>query len=270
MKCRMHIFAASFAVIASVAAVPAEAGGLLGGIKDTVNNVTDTVTDTVDTVSDTIGDVTSTGGSGQGTNIGNILSLNDPDDNSLVNMDVGGGANLLTAGVGGVAKAGIKTNGLLNGTSVTLDLLGLGLDVALDLSLVDPSGPNTPNDPNIPNNPNGPILVGSLGGGNTFMITCAVNNTRQLLQVAANGKITAAEIKAWQRFASVQVIPIKLCPAAKKQVGQILMRSQKIELLRRAVAADQLIMATLSRTRYDVKDVVAVQRQKGQLVVYVY
>jgi hypothetical protein len=219
------------------------AGGVLGGLKDTVNNVTDTVTNTVDTVTNTVGDVVGgvadTGGGG--TTVGGVLS-------------VGGGNNLLTAGVGGV-KAGVSKNGLL------LNLLGLDLDVPLDLGLLDPTDPN---------DPNGPILVGSLGGGNTFMITCAVNNTRQLLQVAAQGKITAAEIKAWQRFANVQVVPIKLCPAAKKQVAQILARSQKVNLLRRAVVADALISASLSRTRYDANDVVAVQRKAGQLVVYVY
>lgn len=266
MKCRMHVLAASFAIIASIGIGPASAGGLLGGLKDTVNNVTDTVTDTVDKVTDTVGDLTGTGGEGGGTNVGGLLSLNDDGDDALINLDVGGD-NLVTAGVGGSVKAGVKTDGLLGGTTVTLDLLGLGLDVTLDLGLVDPTDPNNPNNPN---NPNGPVLVGSLGGGQTFKITCAVNNTRQLLQVAANGKITAAEIKAWQRYANVQVIPIKLCPAAKKQVAQILARSQKVNLLRRAVMADALISASLGRTRYDVNDVVAVQRQKAQLVVYVY
>ena len=263
MKCRMHVLAASFAIIASIGMGPASAGGLLGGIKDTVDKVTDTVTDTVDTVSDTVGDLTGTSGEGGGTNVGNILSLNDDGDDALINLDVGGDS-LATAAVGGsnpLVKAGVS------GTTVTLDLLGLGLDVTLDLGLVDSTDPN---DPNNPNNPGGPILVGSLGGGQTFTITCAVNNTRQLLQVAANGKITAAEIKAWQRYANVQVIPIKLCPAAKKQVAQILARSQKVNLLRRAVMADALISASLGRTKYDVNDVVAVQRQKAQLVVYVY
>lgn len=276
MKGKVHVLLASVFIVAGFGvASPAAAGGLLGGLKDTVssvtNTVTDTVTDTVDTVSTTVGDLTGTTGSGgTGTNVGDIVSLNDDGDDALVNVDVGGDGNVLSAAVGGsnpLVKAGISTTGV-----ISLDLLGLGLDVDLDLDLVDPGtgGPSNPENPNNPNNPNGPILVGSLGGGATFQITCAVNNTRQLLQVAANGKITAAEIKAWQRFANVQIMPIKLCPAAKKQVAQILARSQKVNLLRRAVMQDQLIMASLSRTRYDAGDVVAVQRQKGQLVVYVY
>lgn len=284
MKGKVHVILASVAIVAGFSvAGTAVAGGLLGGLKDTVNSVTNTVTETVgktvDTVSTTVGNLTGTTGTGgTGTNIGNLVSLNDPGDNALVNLDVGGATNVVTAAVGGknpAVKAGVSTTGLLKNTTVSLDLLGLGLDVELHLDILNPgtggpNNPNNPNNPNSPNNPKGPILVGNLGGGATFQITCAVNNTRQLLQVAANGKITAAEVKAWQRFAAVQVIPIKLCPAAKKQVAAILARSQKVNLLQRAVMQDQLIMASLSRTKYGPGDVVAVQRQKGQLVVYVY
>ena len=80
----------------------------------------------------------------------------------------------------------------------------------------------------------------------------------------------AAEIKAWQRSANVQIVPIKLCPLAKKQVAAILGKSQKMNLLQRAVMGDSLIMASLSRTSYRPGEVVAVQRKGGQLVVYVY
>ncbi len=260
MKGRVHVLLASIAIVAGLGAGPVMAGGLLGGVKDTLNSVTGAVTSTVDTVS---------------TTVGNIVSVNDEGNDALLDLEVGGSTNVVTAVVGGadpLAKGSVSTTGVLANTVVTLDLLGLGLDVGLDLDLVTPGGgdPANPNNPTDPNNPRGPILVGSLGGGDTFQITCAVNNTRQLLQVAANGKVTAAEVKAWQRFANVQIVPIKLCPAAKSQVAKILVRSKKINLLQRAVLQDQLIMASLSRTRYDAGDVVAVQRQQEQLVVYVY
>lgn len=284
MKGKVHVLLASVAIVAGFGvAGSAFAGGLLGSVKNTVNSVTNAVTETVgstvDTVTTTVGDLTGTTGSNNtGTNIGDIVSINDPSDTALVDLDIGGETNVVSAAVGGknpAAKLGVKTTGLLATTTISLDLLGLGLDVDLDLDILNPGGgdpddPTNPNNPNNPNNPGRPVLVGSLGDGATFQITCAVNNTKQLLQVAANGKITAAEIKAWQRFANVQIIPIKLCPAAKKQVAQILARSQKVNLLQRAVMQDQLIMASLSRTKYDASDVVAVQRQKGQLVVYVY
>ena len=274
MNGNVRLLLASFAIVAGVGvAGSAVAGGLLGGLKDTVSGVTETVKETVNTVTDTVGGVTGGGTGGGGTNVLGVVSVNDDDNDALVNLDTGDGDTILNAAVGAgddpLVNANVSSKGLLDSTTITLDLLGLGLDVDLDLGILNP-GSDDPNNPNNPNNPNRPVLVGSLGGGATFKITCAVNNTRQLLQVAANGKITAAEIKAWQRFASVQIVPIKLCPAAKTQVAKILARSKKVNLLQRAVMQDQLIMASLSRTKYDARDVVAVQRQKGQLVVYVY
>lgn len=246
---------------------PVSAGGLLGGLGETVNNVTNTVTETLGDTVDTV-----TGG---GTNVGGLVSLNDDDNGALVNLDVGNdgtNGNILNAAVGGgndpLVNANVSSNGLLNNTSVSLDLAGLGLDLDIDLGILDP---NDPNGPGGPGGPGGrPVLVGSLGGGNTFVINCTVNNTRQLLQVAAAGKISGAEVKAWMRAANVQVVPIKLCPAAKKQVAALLAKSKKINLLRRAVMSDALITASLGRTSYDAGDVVAVQRKGGQLVVYVY
>jgi len=273
---RSNVFAAlaTFAVVAGMSAAPVSAGGLLGGLGDTLGGVVGGVTETVGGV---VGGVTGGGGGtgGGGTNVGGLLSLNDNGNNALVNLDIGGGNNnLLNASVGKgnkpLVNANVSTTGLLGNTSVSLDLAGLGLDLEVDLGILDPNNPNNPGGPGGPGGPGKPVLVGSLGGGNTFVINCTVNNTRQLLQVAAAGKISGAEIKAWMRAANVQVVPIKLCPAAKKQVAALLAKSQKINLLRRAVMADALITASLGRTRYDAGDVVAVQRKGGQLVVYVY
>jgi len=274
MVMRSNIFAAlaTFTIVAGMSVAPAGAGGLLGGITETVGGVVGGVTETVGGV---VGGVTGGGGAGGGGGggAGGLLSLNDADNDALVNLDIGGGNNnVLNAAVGKgnnpLVNANVSTTGLLKSTTVTLDLAGLGLDLTIDLGILDPDNPLNPNNPN---NPNGrPVLVGSLGGGGTFVINCTVNNTRQLLQVAAAGKISGAEIKAWMRAANVQVVPIKLCPAAKKQVAALLAKSQKINLLRRAVMSDALITASLGRTSYDANDVVAVQRKGGQLVVYVY
>ena len=271
---------ATFTVVVGMSAAPVRAAGLLGGVVDTV---TDTVTDTVDTVTDTVDEVTGGGGGGGGTNVGGLVSLNDQGNNALVNLDVGGGNNVLNAAVGNgnkpLVNANVSTNGLLKNTTVSLDLAGLELELGVNLELLEVIGGGGGGGGNGNGNGNGGgngaggngnrILVGSLGGEN-FVINCAVNNTRQLLQIAAAGKLSGAEIKAWMRAANVQVVPIKLCPAAKKQVAQILAKSKKINLLRRAVMSDALITASLGRTRYDAGDVIAVQRKGGQLVVYVY
>lgn len=276
---RSNVFAAlaTFTVVVGMSAAPVSAGGPLGGLGDTLGGVVGGVTDTVGGVVSGVtggggGGTGGGGGGGGGTNVGGLLSLNDNGNNALVNLDIGGGNNnLLNASVGRgnnpLVNANVSSTGLLRNTTVSLDIAGLGLDLEIDLGILDP---NNPNNPGGPNSPGGPVLVGSIGGANTFLINCTVNNTKQLLQVAAAGKISGAEIKAWMRAANVQVVPIKLCPAAKKQVAALLAKSQKINLLRRAVMSDALITASLGRTRYDAGDVVAVQRKGGQLVVYVY
>ena len=266
MKRTTCVLAASLIAIAGAGIMPASADPL----RDTVNGVGDTLTRTVDGLADGVGDLTGTGGAGRGTNVGDVVSLNAPRDNALVDVDVGDGRDLLRARLGGedpLAAARVGTRGLLDSTTVRLDVGGLGLDTTLDLGIV---GPGAPDGPGNPQAPGGPILVGALGGGDTFTITCAVDNSRQLLELAASGAVGDAEVRAWQRVSNVQVVPIRLCPDARREVAQILARSDKVERLHRAVAADQLVMASLGRSSHDVDDVVAVHRQQGQLVVYVY
>jgi len=240
--------------------------GATDTVKDTVESVTDTVSDTVETVTGSTSSNSNSGGGGL--NVLNVVTVNDDDNQGLVNVDLLNGNNqIVNAAVGKgsnpLLNANVSSSGLLSNTSVSIDLGGLGLDLNIDVGVPGPGGPQV--------GPDGIVLVGSLGGGGgNFVITCAVNNAKTLLQVAANGKITANEIKAWRKMANVKVVPIRLCPAAKKQVAAILGKSQKINLLRRAVMQDNLIVASLQRTSYDAGDVVAVQRAQGQLVVYVY
>lgn len=268
MKPNILVLAAAAVFAVSLATAPASAGllGNLGGaVKDTVKDVVDTVDKTVDKVTDTVDDVT---GTDLGDTVDDVVTINDEEGEGLVNLSTQG-EDLVTATVGPNGKPLVRTGvGLLNERGlVSLDLDGLGL-VDLEIGISDPTNPNGPQNPN---NPNNPVLVGSLGGGGgIFTVTCAVNNAKTLLQVAANGKITASEVKAWQRAANVQIIPVELCPQAKSQIAKLFARSKKILLLQRAVTTDNLIMASLSRTRYDARDVAAVQRRGGQLVVYVY
>lgn len=207
---------------------------------------------------------TVTGGNGQGglLNSGGVLGtgLLDGDDD------------------GGVLGSGILGSNL----TVGLNLGGLGLDLTvpgLDDLLGGGGGAGNPGNGNGGNGGNGGsggnggnggngggrVLVGSLDGSMT--VSCSVNDGRKVLQLASQTKMNPA---SWGRAANVQIVPIKLCPQARSQVAQIFRASGKIQQLQNAAAADALITASLSRTRYDVSDVFAVQASGGRLVVYVY
>lgn len=263
MRTKLAVIAIVALFAVGAGAVPASAG-LLNNLNKTVDKVVDKVVDTVDkTVEKTTNTVDDTLGTETNSVVKKVVTINDP-NTGLVNVDTDNGTVVsATVGSGESPLADVRLGGLVGSNSVTLNLGGLGLDLDIVLGLPNPNNPNSPGGRN-------PILVGSLGGGNTFVVTCAVDNARTLLEVAAQGKVTASEIKAWQRAANVQVIPIALCPDAKAIIAQLLGKSQKIQLLQRAVTMDNLIMASLGRTKYDAGDVVAVQRRSGQLVVYVY
>jgi hypothetical protein len=94
-----------------------------------------------------------------------------------------------------------------------------------------------------------------------------VNDGRKVLQLAAQGKVNT---RSWARASNVQVVPVRLCPAARNQVAQIFGASSKVQQLQNAAASDALIAASLGRTKYDVNDVFAVQSSGGRLMVYVY
>jgi hypothetical protein len=236
MRSNMSAFLTAAVLVVGIGIAPASAAGVLGGVL------------------------------GGGGSDGGLVTIEEGEagNDSLVNVGIGGeNNNVLDVNLGANdplananVSAGLTDSGLVASTSVTLDLGGLGLDLDIDIGIPGPGG-------------GGYVLVGSLGGG-SFVIKCSVNDARNLLQVAANGKISNAEIKAWARATGVQIVPIKLCPTAKRQVAQIFARSSKVNTLQGAVVNDALIMATLSRSGYDASDVVAVQRRNTQLIVYVF
>lgn len=248
MRSNMSAFLTTAVLVVGFGIAPASAAGVLGGVL---------------------------GGGGSG---GGLVTVEEgaAGNDSLVNVGIGGGNNnVLDINLGANdplananVSAGLTDSGLVASTSVTLDLGGLGLDLDIDIGIPGPGGLGGPRGAGGAGG-GGYVLVGSLGGG-SFVIKCSVNDTRNLLQVAANGKISNAEIKSWARATGVQIVPIKLCPSAKHQVAQIFARSSKVNTLQGAVVNDVLIMATLSRSGYGASDVVAVQRRNTQLIVYVF
>lgn len=216
----------------------------------------------------------------------NIADINIGGSNGLL----GGNGNMNVAVTGGNGQRGLLNNGGLLGTGLLdgdddggvlgsgilgsnltagIDLGGLGLDLMVPgiddlLGGGGGAGPGNGNG-NGGNGTGGQVLVGSLD--DEMQVNCSVNDGRYLLQLASQSILSPA---SWARAANVQIVPVRLCPQARAQVAQIFRASSKIQQVQGAAARDALITASLSRTRYDVDDVFAVEASGGRLVVYVY
>lgn len=256
------LIAAGLIMSTSLVAAPAFSAGLLGG-------------------SNGIADVKSgSAGSGSLVNIG----LGDDGSNSgnIADVKIGGGT-----GLNGSATVGRNNGGLGADIDVGLGGLGVdgsvgiddGLDVGIDIGLGgdDGTGGNGGNGGNGGIGGGGGLGGGGLGGatryanvGDGLTTDCSLSEGRQVLQLAASSEVSTTVIAGWQRAANVRIVPVRLCPAARAQVSQILRQSPKINALQGAAAADFLISASLSRTNYDANDVFAVQRAGGGLTVYVF
>lgn len=267
-------------IAAACVAAPSQAHAqLLGGLLDTVDNVVDGVGGTVSGL---------TGGGGGGSL---VTANNGPaGDDGLVNLGVGdggtGSGNLLGLNIGSnTAKAGVRRNGgsvdanlnLLGGNDnlllAGLDLGGLGLNLGLGLGSDGTGGPGGPGAPGGPGGPGGGS--GSFGSSAAGLAAlgqtrCSLEQGRQILQVAADRRFSSAVARGWQRAANVKVVPMRLCPSARRQIAQILSQSPKIRQLWAAVAQDALITTSLSRGRHDVTDVFAVTNVNSELTVYVF
>lgn len=228
-----------FGVVGLMAIGPVQAAGLLGGLLNGDSGVADVQSGPAGSSS-----LVNVGLGNGGSNSGNILDVK-----------LGGNQELLSGGVS-----------LGSGSSGTSLSAGLGLNLdGLDLGLGGTGGNGGSGGGTV-------ILVGTGGGGGGFGSPgqCSLDMGQQVLQLAANGKVSRSVIAGWQQAANVQVVPVKLCATTRQQVARILGASSKVQLLQGAAAADVLISASLSRTRYDAGDVFAIERRGDSLTVYVF
>ena len=218
------------------------------------------------------------GGSGSGLlgtvtdTVGSVVSVESgpSSSDSLVNVGIGNGGgdsgNILGVetgrGLSGVAdiQIGNRNGGIQAGVDV------VGLDIDVDLFGRSPGTPGVPGR-------NTTVVLGGGGGsggagvGVRLAGTCSVEQGRQLLQMAAKAKVAP---QTWRRAANVQIVPVKLCDATRREVAKVLGASGKVNQLQGAVSYDPLISASLERTRYRSDDVFAVASANGNLTVYVY
>lgn len=260
------------AVIALVAAasllvMPVASAGPLGGLVNTVNNTVDSLTGSGS--SSLSVDIGSTS-----TNSKNILDVNLGSTASATITGGNGQGGLLNSGgllgtglLDGDDDGGLLGSGIL-GSNLTVGLNLGGLQLDLTIPGIDDllgGGGNGGNGPGGAGG-SGTVRVGSLGD---FTVNCSVAQGRQALELAAKTKFSRSSVADWQRATGVQIVPVKLCPAARMQVVQIFNASGKIQSLHQAVSGDMLIMASLQRAGRDADDVFAVQRKGSQLIVYV-
>ena len=101
-------------------------------------------------------------------------------------------------------------------------------------------------------------------------VNCSVDTGRQILQIAANGQYSSRSAASWQRYANVEIVPVRVCNDTRRQIAQILAQSRKVNGLQNSVANDPLIAASLQRAGRGPNDVFAVEASAGGLMVYVY
>ena len=277
---------ATLVMTAGLAATPVFAQNLLNNIIGAGDSATGSLL-SVDSGSAGSGSLVNVGLGASSSNANNVADVNLGTGNGRLlggtnaNVSVTGGngqGGLLNSGgllgtglLDGDDDGGVAGSGLL-GSSLTagIDLGGLGLDLTvpgLGGILGGGAGGGGGGNGNGNGGPGvgGGILVGSLD--NSVQVACSLEDGRKVLQIASQAQLNPA---SWARAANVQIVPIKLCPQARGQVAQIFNASDKIQRLQGAAARDALITASLSRTRYDVGDVFAVEATGGRLTVYVY
>jgi hypothetical protein len=204
---------------------------------------------------------------------------------STVNVGLGGngGGNLVDLKLGGsgnnLADVNVRNRGSLDveanlfggGSDLVTGSIasGLGLDVNLGLGLGLPGGPGGPGGPGQPGGP-GAGAGGGAAAGRLADANCDLQQGRQILQIAAAGQYGGSAVSSWQRATNVRIVPMRVCAATRQQLSNILSQSSKVNQLHGYVAGDALISASLSRGKYGVGNVFAVERAGPELTVYVY
>lgn len=84
-------------------------------------------------------------------------------------------------------------------------------------------------------------------------------------RVTYSGELAAS----WKSAASINIVPINLCPEAKQRLAAAIDADANIDYLQSAVAADARLNASLDPS-YDPEDVLAVDQAGEDLTVYVY
>lgn len=273
MGVKRLFFIASMFTAAIAIATPSQAqlvGDLLGslGIGDGGGGGDSPVTVSSGTASDS-GAVNAGVGSGP-SDPGNLADVN-TGSNNLLRLNLRSGSNGGTGGtlnlLGGTGTGDLNLLGGGDGGPLTggINLAGLGINFGTSGG-TGGGGGNGNGGPGFGGSgSSAAVAIAALNGAN-----CSANEGRQVLEFAAQAKFSASIARQWNRYSNVEIVPVRICNTARRQVAQILSQSGKVNALQQSVAMDPLISASLQRSRKDAGDVFAVDASGGGLKVYVY
>lgn len=193
----------------------------------------------------------------------------DEDDDTLV--DIGGTDDLLIGDLGlgdGNASAGDVDlalgvdDALLDGVGTN----GLGLS-DLDLAEFGVADTGSDDDRFAIDDFGGPALVASTAGIGIANPACSLREGRQVISLASRTQLNRA---LFQHVGAVQVVPVRLCGPTRAKIAAAFGRSDKIQLLQRAIAGSAELSAQINGSGHSAGDVFAVSRNGPQLTVYVF
>lgn len=274
-------------------AMPVQAAGLLNGVLGGTGSVVGSVGNTVNGL---LG-----GGGGGGANVPGVASVStDSTGGSHVNASLlGGGGSTLNVGLQSVLGGSSNVGVTLPGTGIGLvdNTLGTATGAVNGLTgnggtvnrivgsltgdgvpggsgpvvIVNPDGSTGPGAPGTPGNrgfmaAGGGAYATALGAS----LTCAGQDPRAVAYLLRDRKYSPRLLASWRRAANVQVVPLKLCPPARSSVRTQLAGNGTVAMVQSLAAADPLISTSLSRTRYNASNVLAVDQANGTLTVYVF
>jgi len=202
-------------------------------------------------------------------------------NSGLVNIGVGGKNQVLDAkvGNGNIGSARVGSGGssglvdadvrlLNNNARVGVGIGGGNRLVNVDVGIGNPGNGNGNGNGNGPGNGSG---NGNGSGGGMSNAGSGGSNCVGLANVELERLLGATRIDgSWSRASNVQIHPVRVCPEQRSWLAAALASTNLGAALRSAIAADALLTASLSRSSYSADRVFAVQRNGGQLTMFVY
>jgi hypothetical protein len=190
-------------------------------------------------------------------------------NSGLVNIGVGGKNQVLDAkvGNGNIGSARVGSGGSSGLVDADVRLLnnnarvGVGIGGGNRLVNVD-VGIGGPGNGNGNGNGSGGGMSNAGSGGSNCVGLANVELERLLGATRIDG--------SWSRASNVQIHPVRVCPEQRSWLAAALASTNLGAALRSAIAADALLTASLSRSSYSPDRVFAVQRNGGQLTMFVY